>query len=70
MESLANKLKSKSASILKLGLEGFQIMADMEYNKAIAYLRDMAAILTNTHDSIEGTTAFAEKRKPVWKNSQ
>ena len=63
---LANKLKTKSGSILGLGLEAFQNVADMEYNKAIAYLRDMAAILTNTPDSMEGTKAFAEKRKPVW----
>ncbi len=65
--SLANKLKSRSVTILRLGLEAFQMSTDMEYNKAISYLSGMAAILTNTPDSIEGTRAFAEKRKPVWK---
>ena len=63
---LANKLKNKSRSILGLGLEAFRNMSDMEYNKAIAYLRDMASIFTTAPDSIEGTKAFAEKRKPVW----
>ena len=63
---LANKLKNKSGSNLGLGLEAFRNMTDMEYDKAIAYLRDMAVILTNTPDSIEGTKAFAEKRKPKW----
>jgi enoyl-CoA hydratase len=66
---LAKKLKNKSGSILRLGLEAFQNVTDMEYNMAIAYLRDMAAILTSTPDSMEGTKAFAEKRKPVWENS-
>lgn len=63
---LADKLKSKSSSILRLGLETFYNTIDMEYNKALSYLRDMAAILTNTPDSIEGTKAFLEKRKPKW----
>jgi len=63
---LAENLKSKSSSILSLGLEAFSNSTDMEYNKAISYLRDMAVILTRTPDSIEGTRAFVEKRKPKW----
>ncbi|MBN2568510.1 MAG: enoyl-CoA hydratase/isomerase family protein [Deltaproteobacteria bacterium] len=63
---LADQLKNKSGSIFKLGLEAFQNAMDMEYHKAIVYLRDQAAILTNTPDSIEGTKAFVEKRKPKW----
>ena len=47
-------------------MEAFSNSTDMEYNKAISYLRDMAVILTNTPDSIEGTRAFLEKRKPNW----
>ena len=61
---LAEKLAGKSGSILGLGLEAYQTIVDMEYTKAIAYLKDMAAIVTSTPDSIEGTSAFAEKRKP------
>jgi len=63
---LAEKLAGKSGSILGLGLEAYQTIVDMEYTKAIAYLKDMAAIVTSTPDSIEGTSAFAEKRKPKW----
>ena len=66
VNKLANKLKNKSGSILGLGLEAFQEITDMEYIKAISYLRNMAAILTSAPDSIEGTAAFAEKRKPKW----
>jgi len=63
---LAENLKSKSCTILSLGLEAFSNSTDMEYNKAISYLRDMAVILTRTPDSIEGTRAFVEKKKPKW----
>ncbi len=63
---LAENLKSKSSSILSLGLEAFSNSTDMEYDKAISYLRDMGVILTQTPDSVEGTRAFVEKRKPKW----
>jgi len=66
VDSLAEKLKSKSSSIFRLGFEAYQTAMDMEYGKAMAYLRDAAAILTNSPDSIEGTKAFVEKRKPKW----
>ena len=67
---LANKLKSKSNTILKLGIEAFYNSSDMEYKKAVTYLRDMAIILSNTTDAIEGTRAFIEKRKPKWDNNK
>lgn len=62
---LANNLKNKSATILGLGLEAFRNMADMEFSQAIAYLRDMAAIIATTPDSIKGRRAFVEKSAPV-----
>jgi enoyl-CoA hydratase/carnithine racemase len=64
--SLCDTLKSKSSEILRLGLEAFHNCADMEYDKAVSYLRDMAVILTNTPDSVEGTRAFLEKREARW----
>lgn len=66
---LCDELKSKSSSTLKLGLEAYRNSADMEYEKALSYLRDMSVIVTNTADAKEGTTAFLEKRKPVWSDA-
>lgn len=63
---LCDKLKSKSPNILRIGLEAFHNTVDMEYNKAVSYLRDMAVIVSNTPDSKEGIRAFIEKRKPSW----
>ncbi len=63
---LAEDLKGKSGSILSLGLEAFSNSTNMEYSTAVSYLRDMAAVLTRTSDSIEGTRAFMEKREPKW----
>lgn len=66
VDELAGKLRKKSGSIFKLGLEAYQTAMDMEYEKALSFLRDTAAILTNSPDSMEGTRAFVEKRKPRW----
>ncbi len=63
---LCEKLKSKSPSILRIGLEAFHNSVDMEYHKAVSYLRDMAVLVSNTPDSKEGIRAFMEKRKPLW----
>ena len=66
VEKLAGKLRNKSGVIFSLGLEAYQTALDMEYEKALCFLRDTAAILTNSPDSMEGTKAFVEKRKPRW----
>jgi len=66
VNELAGKLREKSGAIFKLGLEAYQTAMDMEYGKALLFLRDAAAILTNAPDSKEGTSAFVEKRKPKW----
>ncbi|MCB2225266.1 MAG: enoyl-CoA hydratase/isomerase family protein [Desulfarculaceae bacterium] len=66
--ALANQLKGLSRSIMSLGLEAFNHIGDLEYTKAISYLRNMVVLLSETTDSIEGRKAFFEKRKPVWKD--
>jgi enoyl-CoA hydratase/carnithine racemase len=65
--ALANKLRDKSPVILRLGRDAFYQMQDLEFSKAVEYLRDMIALLLSTEDSQEGIAAFLEKRKPVWK---
>ena len=66
VEKLAEKLRNKSGAIFRLGLEAYYTAMDMEYEKSMAFLRDTASILTNSPDSMEGTKAFMEKRKPRW----
>ena len=64
---LVEKFKNKSPAIMELGLNAFYTMADMEFTKAVMYLREMVVLLLSTEDSQEGVTAFLEKRKPKWK---
>jgi len=65
---LADQLKSKSGSILRFGLGVFNETEDMEYERALSYLKNMAVVLNSDPDFIEGTKAFLEKRKPKWNN--
>jgi enoyl-CoA hydratase/carnithine racemase len=65
--AMANELASKSPITLRLIREAYYTMSDMEYFKAMEYLREMIAITASTKDCKEGITAFLEKRKPNWK---
>ena len=64
---LANRLKKNSAAIMRLGRDAFYTVMDMEFDKAIEYLREMIVVLLGTEDAQEGCKAFVEKRNPVWK---
>ena len=66
--TMADKLKSLSGSIMSLGLEAFNFMGDLEYTKAVEYLRNMVVLVSETPDSAEGRAAFLEKRKPAWRS--
>jgi len=66
VKELAEKLKTKSGSILRFGLGVVNDIEDMAYDKALDYLKDKAAVLSSNPDFIEGTRAFLEKREPKW----
>lgn len=65
--SLASELASKSPLAMRMGREAYYTSRDMEYTKAVKYLREMVTPLACSEDCQEGITAFLEKRKPQWK---
>ena len=58
-------LLGKHVAVIGGGVAG--LTAVVFVTKAISYLRNMVAIISETGDSKEGRTAFIEKRKPVWR---
>jgi len=64
--NLAEKIRSKSAASLSLGLDACYTATDMEYQKALSYLNEKVTFLATTRDANEGLKAFLEKRKPQW----
>jgi enoyl-CoA hydratase/carnithine racemase len=69
VRALANKLASKPATIMRLGLEAFTKQADMALEEALPYLGEALLQCMSTDDAREGLMAFIEKREPKWNYS-
>ena len=65
-ETLA-ALGEKSPLILSLGKRSFYRAEDMSFAEAIEYLAGMLTVCLESEDTIEGVTAFLQKRAPEWK---
>lgn len=60
-------LASKSPLIVSLGKRSFYRAEDMDFDHALDYLAGMLTVCLESEDTIEGVTAFLEKRAPDWK---
>lgn len=63
----AEVLASKSPLIVSLGKRSFYSAEDMDFDHALEYLAGMLTVCLESEDTIEGVTAFLEKRQPDWK---
>jgi methylglutaconyl-CoA hydratase len=64
---LAQKIASKSPTVLQIGKEFFYNILGMEYNQAIRYSTEIITMLAISKDGREGQRAFLEKRQPQWR---
>lgn len=60
-------LASKSPLILSLGKRSFYAAEDMDMDDALRYLAGMLTVCLESEDTVEGVTAFLQKRQPEWK---
>jgi len=67
---LAQVFRAKSPLVMQLGRKAFYKAMDIEYRKGVASAVEHFANVAGTADAIEGMTAFAERRKPVWPSNQ
>ncbi len=65
--ALAKELASKSPLALWLAKKSFYDQSDLEFGKAMELVNNQFALLCTLDDSLEGITAFSEKRPPDWK---
>lgn len=66
-DELVETLASKSPLIAHLGKRSFYSAEDRSFEDALEYLAGMLTVCLESEDTIEGVTAFLQKRDPVWK---
>ncbi len=66
VQALAEKLASKSPIVMKMGLEAFYRVQDMDLEPALHHLQAQLVAVLGTEDAREGLMAFLEKRAPKW----
>jgi enoyl-CoA hydratase/carnithine racemase len=67
VDALCDKLAAKSPVVMRMGLEAFYRVQDMELEPALKHLQAQLVAVLGTEDAREGLTAFLEKRAPQWK---
>ncbi len=66
-DELVDELLSKSPLVSALGKRSFYRAEDMAFADALDYLSGMLTVCLQSEDTIEGVTAFLQKRKPEWR---
>jgi enoyl-CoA hydratase len=67
VDDLCAQLASKSPVIMRLGKDSFYASQDMGFRESLDYLHGMLGLCLETEDTVEGVTAFLQKREPQWK---
>ena len=65
---LADKISSKGQQAIRFALKAVNATDNISLSEGIAYEASLFALVCGTEDFKEGTAAFLEKRKPVFKN--
>jgi enoyl-CoA hydratase len=67
VDELVSAVLEKSPLILSLGKRSFYRAEDMPFADALDYLAGMLTVCLESEDTVEGVTAFLQKRAPEWK---
>ena len=67
VDEIVTLLGEKSPLILALGKRSFYRAEDLAFDEALEYLSGMLTVCLESEDTVEGVTAFLQKRAPEWK---
>ncbi|OLC62217.1 MAG: hypothetical protein AUH76_08760, partial [Candidatus Rokubacteria bacterium 13_1_40CM_4_67_11] len=65
--ALARRVAGWSPAAVAIAKEAASTIQDMEYAKALRYLRELTTLVFLSDDAREGIAAFFDKRPPEWK---
>jgi len=65
--TLARRVAALSPTAVAIAKEASSTIQDMEYAKALRYLRELTTLVFMSDDAREGISAFFDKRQPEWK---
>ena len=65
--AFAQKLIDKSPIAIQIGMNFYYQMIDMPFRQRFVLNSEIMTRLCTTEDALEGTNAFIEKRRPLWK---
>jgi enoyl-CoA hydratase/carnithine racemase len=64
---VARTLAGLSPTTVALGKEAFYRALELPHAQALAHMRDLLTLVTQSEDAQEGIAAFLEKRSPRWR---
>lgn len=67
VDETVDGIASKSPIITALGKRSFYRAEDMAFSDALGYLAGMLTVCLESEDTVEGVTAWLQKRPPEWK---
>jgi enoyl-CoA hydratase/carnithine racemase len=65
--ALAERIAEWSPTAVAVAKEAAYTAQDMEYSKALRYLRELTTLVALSDDAREGISAFFAKRRPQWR---
>ena len=68
VDALAQRIASFSPRVLAMGKQALATTEDLEFSAALDQMRDALTENATMPDSVEGVSAFLEKRDPVWRS--
>lgn len=67
VNEMAEQITSKSPLVVSLGKRSFYKAEGLPFEAAVEYLAGMLTLCLESEDTVEGVTAFLQKRAPEWK---
>jgi enoyl-CoA hydratase/carnithine racemase len=66
LEEFLADLVAGSPTMLAMGKEAYHVQRGMAFEDALAYCRDLLAVMATSEDTEEGIAAFLDDRDPEW----